>query len=255
MARSDPRVEAQVARFEGEPGNLQTVVAVPAADRRSVAVVAQLPKGVAGQIRTLTAPVGESTTKVRLLLPAQTPAGSYHGELSWSGGTMPAVVVVRKHSKITAIPHDLVISAAAGEVAEAGVVLHNAGNAAVELHKTYAVPLEHADALDRAIIAGLVTDRGSVERFGVAADSLADSQVGVARLVLREGATTLPPGESHTIQVELRLPDQLAPGTAYAGTWSVDGVDVPVEVVTPARVDPPPGKASAPRRKSTKEKA
>ncbi len=252
MARSStPEVNGKptprTVRFEGEPGNVQALVPLPPADRLSVSVACELPEGLGEQVRTLTAPVGADWTTVRLLLPPSTPAGEYRAEVTWRDGSLPGVVVVRGDERLQAVPDDLAVRARAGESATASVVLHNGGNVGVDVRKVYVVPLEESEALDRAIIAGLTTDRQAVDRFGVAADSLAGSQAGVARTVVTQGAGPLGPGETRQVDLELRMPEGLEAGTPYSGTWTVGRLDVPVEVEVP-----PPAEESRPRRTARK---
>ncbi len=257
MARSStPEVNGRsttpTVRFEGEPGNVQALVHLPPADRLSVSVACDLPKGLGEQVRTLTAPVGADWTTVRLLLPPATPAGEYQAELTWRDGTLPGVVVVRGDERVQAVPADLALRARAGEAVPASVVLHNGGNVGVEVRKVYVVALEESEALDRAIIAGLTTDKQAVDRFGVAADALAGSQAGVARTVVTRGAGALAPGETRQVDLELRMPEGLEAGTSYSGTWTVGRLDVPVEVeVSPPAEESRPRRT--PRKRPTKE--
>jgi hypothetical protein len=221
-------------RFEGPPGNLQAVVRVPPSDRRSVAVSAAVPRGLGDGSRTLTAPLNAEWTTVRLLLPPHTPDGEYEAEVTWSGGTVPAVVVVRPHARVQVVPQDLRVSAAAGGTARASVVVHNAGNVPVDVRKATPVALEHENALDRAVVAGLTTDQTHLDRFGVAADSLAADLAGVARVVALTGAGTVAPGDAAQVDLEIRLPEGLEAGTTYIGTWAVGAQPVPLAVETTA---------------------
>jgi hypothetical protein len=218
-------------------------------------VSAELPEGQGDALRTLTAPMGADWTNVRLLIPGSVPAGEYAGELTWSDGSFPVVIAVRADTRVHVVPPDLRVRAGGGQTATVSVVVHNAGNVPVEVRKVDAVALEHSRALDRAIIAGLTGKARHLDRFGVAADSLADDQVGVARAVVVGGGGTVAPGETREVVLELRLPDKLDAGTTYAGNWSVGGVEVPVLVEAVARQDEPPEppRGRAPR-KTTKGK-
>lgn len=232
VAKDGAPTGAAAVRFEGPPGNLQAVVRVPPSDRRSVAVSASLPRGLGDGSRTLTAPLNAEWTTVRLLLPPHTPDGEYDAEVTWSGGTVPAVLVVRPHAHVQVVPQDLRVSAAAGGTARASVVVHNAGNVPVDVRKATPVALEHENALDRAVVAGLTTDRTHLDRFGVAADSLAADLAGVARVVALEGAGTVAPGDAARVDLEIRLPEGLEAGTTYIGTWTVGVQPVPLAVAT-----------------------
>jgi hypothetical protein len=254
----------QLVRFDGQPGNVQALVPVPAAQRRSVAVSADLPDGLGAQIRALTAPLSDDWTTVRLLLPAQTPHGEYRGELTWAGGTIPAVVVVRRHARVHATPGDLRVQAFPGEEVKATVALHNAGNVAVDVRRVFVVPLEHINALDRAIIAALTSAQTHLDRFGIAADSLASDQVGLVRLIVVEGEGPIAPGHTQQTVLELRMPETLEPGTTYSGSWLVGGLEVPIVVdavpapagaaASAASTGSAPGRVAAPR-KTAKEKS
>jgi len=257
VANGNEGGDASLVRFEGEPGNAQALVPIPPSLRLSINVAADLPRGRGVQIRTLTAPLSEAWTTVRLLLPVQTPAGEYDGELTWSGGKNRVVIAVRSDLRVLVVPPDLRVSAAGGGAVTATVVLHNAGNVDLEVRKVYAIALEHHRALDRAIIAGLTSEQTHLDRFGAAAESLVTDQAGVVRAVTLEGAGAVSPGEARQLVLELRMPESLESGTTYSGTWLVGGLDVPVVVDAVPPVNPGPSRPQRARaaRKTTKEKS
>jgi hypothetical protein len=253
-----PGSSEPVLRFDGEPGDVQALVAIPSAERLSVKVFVDLPGDLGGAVRTLTAPLHADWTTVRLLLPDQTPEGEYAARLDWSGGSIPAMVVVREHVRVHVVPPSLKVRAGAGRAVGAQVTLYNAGNVALDVRKVFPIALEHIQALDRAIIAGLTSKQTHLDRLGVLADSLASDQVGVVRAVVLEGGGTLAPGQTQQLVLELRMPETLEAGTTYSGLWLVGGVDVPLVVDAVARPEdnaPPVAAKARASRPSKKEKS
>lgn len=198
---------------------------------------------------TVAAAPGHSTVR---LLPAQPlPAGLYRGRLDVRGEAMDAEVEVLGKARARPYPPRLELQSR-GE-AEVTVDLLNTGNVDLEVDEAYAIPLESTGTLGRAIVAGIATKDGGVQRWGVAADSIAASQAGVARLAVREGAGPVRPGEARRIVAVVRLPGQLKAGMTYVGSWRLDGRTVPLRVTVPADRPVPtdrPASAARSRRKA-----
>lgn len=227
-------------RFAGAPLRVQALVPRPADDLTGATLHLQTPDGDL-PLPVLALPEGPQLSTVRLLPTEPLPAGSFAGRLVVGGEAWPAEVVVQAKPKARAYPSRLELTPAtsgkaresAGGDLELVVDLLNVGNVDLTVGTAYAVPLEAAGALGRAIAAGVTSEDGGVARWGAAADAVAASQAGVARIAVRQGTGPLPPRAAHRVSGVLRLPEGLRPGVPYAGTWQLPGVSVPLVVTLP----------------------
>jgi hypothetical protein len=218
-------------RFEGTPTALDALVSVPGGQRREITVDVALPDMDSAQpVRALTAPVGESHTRVRLVLAAGTPPGAYDATVHTSHDDIPAVVLVKERSHLTLTPSILRIAAQPGGEVDQHLMVFNAGNVPCRIGRTYGFGLFDSEGLDRAVGAGLLADVSGLERVATMADSLADSHGGLVRVTVREGAGILNPGAARQLVTALRFSDQLKPGRQYFATWRLHDLHMAVFV-------------------------
>lgn len=218
-------------RFEGIPTALTALVNVPGGQRGAITVDVVLPDLDSAQpVRALTAPAGETHTRVRLVLEAGTPPGAYDATVHTSEGEIPAVVVVQERPHLTLTPSILRVKAPPGGEVDQQLMLFNAGNVPCQIRGAYAFGLFESEGLDQAIGAGLQADVGGLERVGAMADALADSHGGLVRLMVREGAGVLDPGEAQQLVTALRFSSRLKPGLQYFATWRLHNLRTAVFV-------------------------
>jgi hypothetical protein len=225
---------------------VQALVAAPASalvDARLILAVGEQSVEVAA-IAVAESP-GHST--VRLTGDHRLPAGTYTGRLAAGEQTWDVSIDVHAKPRVRLYPRRLEL--ASGDAITFDVL--NVGNVAVDVAAGYAVPLERSGVLRRAIIAGVQSERGGVDRWGAAADEVADSQAGVARLAIAEGAGRLEPGAATHLVGRLTLPAGVEAGVTYAGSVRIAGSAVAVRV-TPDDVAPKPA-STTPRSRRKKE--
>jgi len=226
-------------RFSGLPARVQALLP---RDPQTLAD-ARLSLEVDGEtvaVPAIALAAGPGHAAVRLVPALPLPAGSYRGRLVAGGQAWDAEIEVAAEARARAYPGQLQLSGAGTLDVELDLV--NVGNVPVEVRPAYAVPLEQAGVLDRAIVAGLTSQEGGVQRWGAAADAVAASQSGVARLAVRDGAGSLPPGEARRLVATLQLPDRVAAGGTHIGLWRLDGVAIAIEVAVPAETHPDPSR-------------
>ncbi|MEU9918988.1 hypothetical protein [Streptomyces sp. NPDC051001] len=214
--------------LEGEPGEVKGLVPWQPSIRRSVQVSVEGLEP--GSIRVLTAPMGDGHTEIRLLMAAGTPPGEYPARLVSAEGSLNARVRVRSCARVRVHPADLLVEGVPGADVPVTVYLLNEGNVPADPGRVGVVALEEEDAVERAIVAGLMGEARSVERFGTAADVIAAAQAGTVRVVAPGRPKSMPPGAGYALSVDFRLPEGLTPGRSYDGTWQVCGQPVPVRV-------------------------
>jgi hypothetical protein len=152
------------------------------------------------------------------------PAGTHEGTLTAGESTWAAIVEMPKIVALQVFPTE--VHVAIGDAAVATVDVINTGNEEVSIRRSYGVPIELPEVLTRAIVAGIGSRSGGVERWGAAADAVAESQVGVARIAVRSGSGALAAGESRRIVAAVSPPDGLDTSNSYVGTWTIENASV-----------------------------
>lgn len=232
--------DGPVLRFSGTPARVQALVPLPADALAGAALRVQLATGTL-DVPAVAVPAAPGQSTVRLVPAEPLPAGHYRGRLEAPGAAFDAEVDVLGKARARPYPTRLELTAR-GET-EVTIDVLNTGNVDLEIATAYAVPLEEAGTLGRAIVAGIATEQRGLDRWGVAAESIAASQAGVARIAVRDGAGAVPPGEARRVVAAVRLPDELAAGVTYVGSWRLDGRNVPLSVTVPGEAPTPTARA------------
>ena len=225
-----------MVRFEGPPTALNALVGVPGNYRQAIVVEVALPgMDSALPVRALTAPVGQTHTRVRLVLAPSTPPGIYDATVHTPGGDISAVALVQERPYLTLTPSFLRIAVPPGGVADQHLTVYNGGNTSCEIGGAYAFGLFETSGLDRAVGAGLQADVGALDRLATMTDSVADSHGGLVRVTVREGSGVLDPGEARQLMTGLRFSDRLKAAAQYSATWRLYNLRtaVLVDVITP----------------------
>jgi hypothetical protein len=239
-------------RFSGPPARVQALVPIPADTLTGASLTLELDTGpVAVPALAVASAPGQSTVR---LVPAQPlPAGHFRGRLATLGESLEAEVEVLGKARARPYPTRLELETR-GE-SEVTVDLLNTGNVDLQVAEAYAIPLEASGTLGRAIVAGITTKERGVQRWGAAADSIAASQAGVARVAVRDGAGPIPPGQSRRVVAVVRLPDELEAGVTYVGSWRLDGRNVPLRVTVPGEQPAPRARASREQQPSRRQRS
>jgi hypothetical protein len=215
---------------------MNALVGVPGNQRQAIAVEVALPGMDSAQpVQALTAPVGQTFTRVRLVLAAGTPPGTYDATVHTPGGDISAVALVHERPYLTLTPSLLRIAVPPRGEADQHFTVYNGGNTPCELGRVYAFGLFESTGLDRAVGAGLQADVGGLDRLATMTDSVADSHGGLVRVTVHEGTGVIQPGEARQLVTVLRFSDRLKAGAQYSGTWRLYNLRtaVIVDVITP----------------------
>ncbi len=244
----------RAVRLVGPPGAVVGVVDVPPAQRLSIILEPpeKEPDPVLAGARVLTAPAGTARTEVRLLLPADAPAGERSAQLLWDDGAIDVRVEVLGVRDVHVRPLVLPVSGAAGSIVPVGVDVVNRGNVPVEVAKVAVLAFEERETLEHAIVAGLTGKARGLDRWAVVADTVAARQSDAARVVVTDGAGVLEPGAGAHVVAEVHVPAGLSVA-GHAGTWLVAGVRVRIELQVSEAAPAPTPRASRSRSTRAKE--
>lgn len=236
-------------RFRGRPYALEAYVPAASAQRRSISVEVELPGALGGiPTRSLTSPAGPDHTLVRLVLPGTTPPGRYPVSVHAPEQTWPAWAEVAEYPHLSMNPGRLRVVGEAGSSVPAEIDVLNDGNVPCLLRKSYAFGLFEAGGLERAIGAGLGSREDARARLDTIIDTAAEAHGGLVRLAVADAPFDLAPGQVRRLAVSLRLPERLAAGRTYTGTWGLYNLQYNVEIEVPGRQpqsagNAPPGNA------------
>ena len=223
-------------RFRGTPGDLTAAVPDPEFPTRRFPVRLALEQSEAWRGR---APLAARAFRVegdmvlQMSLPARTPPGTYEGTIEVDGEERGVVIEVDPEVELQLVPDQLTLHGAPGERITAELTLANAGNVAVEIRSTYAVGLFATGGVERALHRVYMEaardtpddetgakgpeDRPVDRLFG----HLAQEHGGLLRASVDEGAGTIDPGETRSLRLTFAIPERLARGRTYTGTWAL----------------------------------
>ena len=215
-----PRTSGAIT-FTGRPGNLSAVVPADLATERIVPISVS----VAGKptiYRAIARPLGSSQSEIRLRLPDDTPPGTYPGEGTLGGKPRSVVVEIEPVVKVRVSPPQTVVAAAPAARIDFTISVQNAGNVPLDIPKLDTFDLDDEEGQDRALgrsLRGSETDgKRGVDRYF---DELRKSHGGEARVLLKDGAGRLAPGETRSLACILEVPDIAQEGHTYVGAWPI----------------------------------
>lgn len=234
MSKPDNReaiaAERSLVLFRGVPSNLTGVLRVRAnSDSEIILLVTGLSE--AKEPVEVAVQADSDPRILRIFLPPDTVPGTYAAVLSVDGSDRGARVDVEPSPHLRVFPEQLRIIARAGEDVPRSLTMLNAGNVAIEIRKVQAFGVILSGGIERALRRAYVTRLVPEQRrIDVIADSLAEAHGGLVKMALSAGAGTLAPGEVRTIDVSVRLPDDLTSGGEYTGNWELAGLVYPVTI-------------------------
>ncbi len=168
---------------------------------------------------------------LRVLLPADVPPGRYAGELIVDGASRPAQVEIEPSPHLRVFPEQLRLAGRGGETLSRSLSILNAGNVPITIRKVQAFGVIRAGGIERALRRAYVSTLAVAERrIDVIAESLAEAHGGLVKMSLTAGAGELKQGELRSLDVRVKLPPDLAPGTEYGGNWELAGLVYPVTI-------------------------
>jgi hypothetical protein len=177
---------------------------------------------------------------IRVMLPAETPPGSYQGTLTnGDAGRQPVVLDVEPAPHLRVVPEQMrLVDVTPGATVHRSLTVLNSGNVPVELRRVQAFGVFMAGGVERALRRGYVrTFARNERRVDIITDHLADAHGGLVRMAITQGAGTIAPGALQPIEVDVKIPSGLASGAVYGGNWELNGLVYPVTITvagTPA---------------------
>jgi hypothetical protein len=158
-------------------------------------------------------------------LPRTTPPGRYVVEVDVDGVPRQAVLDVHPSPRSTIFPRRTRLTVSPGQTVGVDLEVCNTGNVTLEVPSMTAFVLANSEALCRAIVNTVSTQREAVER---PLDRLADEMLrygygGTVKARIRTKELIIEPGEVRALSAALRLPgpDEMETGRSYWGLWSV----------------------------------
>ena len=212
---------AAVLNFHGEPDDLEGVIQIPFSQVVAGPMTLQI------KAPTVEAPIalqaeaaGPSLTWLRFELPEATPPGTYQGTVNIGAVTYKSVVDVTPHMNFLLIPDQLALNVNPGEKVTVQLTIANLGNTTIEIPTTHGFGLFDLEGAEKGIRTALTsTSVKGQERFNRLIEGVAAGHGGLVRLLVKEGAGQVAPGESRKVLLELSIPKRLNPGHIYEGTW------------------------------------
>jgi uncharacterized membrane protein len=177
------------------------------------------------------APGDSARVRVRLRLDPHTPPGRREVEVVVGDARTTAVLEVAEHPRVRIRPPAIAVSAAPGATVTARVVIANLGNVPVPLDRLGAVTLDEDGGVCRSLDGALRAEgeNGYQAVLDEAVRRIAATRVDGLRV--RAGdPSSLEPGETRALDLELRLPPDMTAGRSYSGTLRLVGAALLVQV-------------------------
>jgi hypothetical protein len=182
---------------------------------------------------------GATGARIRLRLDRSTPPGRYLGEVKFAGFTRPVEIEVVQEIDLAIRPAPLVVDAALGARQRLAVSFENRGNAplTIDLTGRYPLGLEAPVGGERLEPSADGVDRLSriVDQMLGLAPRPALIEVGGVDLSMPGGPARLEPGATLTTDVEIALPEGLAPVARHHVFAPVYAADLHIVIVTAAK--------------------
>jgi hypothetical protein len=223
-------------RFRGTPGSLSAALregdAVPR--RLPIRLTGKAAEALAAGERVARASRQERDLVLQLALPPRTPPGTYEATVDVDGKERAVVIEVEPEVELQIVPDQLTLRAAPGDHTTVPMTFANAGNVPVEIRKAYAFGIFAAGGLERALHRAYVDERAEGERrVDYLFDRLADEHGGLVRIAIEEGSGDLAPGDAREVSASFRIPERLARGRTYTGTWPLHDVRYYIRLIVP----------------------
>ena len=201
---------------------------------RSGAKLAALPESGVFLRRIIARPNAERAVPIALTLDPATPPGTYHAELDVEGETRPVVVHVTELVDFSIEPDHLTIPNRAGEKVHKQVVITNHGNVPLHLKSLGAVVLDEELAHCRAIRGALSDIGDDLESFDELIKAFARRYRDVFEtlaLKVQNDKATIGPGETHSIELTITVPEKLNARARYFGFAAISRASLSFTVV------------------------
>ncbi len=233
-------VRVDALTLSGPPRNVRAIVALDVGSPDVISVAVSFEKQPSIFLASLR-PVTPGKCEIRLQLPDVTPPGSYNGEATLGGKPRPIVVQVESKSRVSIEPEQTLLTVSPASSASFAITVANGGNVPIEIPKAATFDLDDADsqerALGRSLRAPLARGELRAEKFF---EELRVSHGGEGRVSVRSGAGPLRAGEERELKCVLDVPDSVAAGRTYTGSWDLGPVshEIVASIVSSSRPNP-----------------
>jgi hypothetical protein len=168
---------------------------------------------------------------LRLRMDRRTPPGEYKATIHSGQLSYLANIKVAPSPRLSASPAEIRFEAAAGEQAEAELMLENRGNVDVVIPEVATIGIYDNDGIETAFASMYRQQTRDVQELvGHFIEKLRDGHGGMLKVRLR-GPGALKPGECRLIVLVTSLPSKLKPGHGYHGVWRLDTLHSSVRVL------------------------
>jgi hypothetical protein len=177
------------------------------------------------------APGDSARVRVRLRLDPHTPPGRREVDVLVGGARTTAVVEVAEHPRVRLTPSAVAVRGAPGAAVTARVVVANLGNVPVPLDRLGAVTLDEDGGVCRSLDGALRAEGGNGYQavLDEAVRRIAGTRVDHVR-VRAADPSAVEPGATRAVDLELRLPPDMAAGRTYSGMLRLVGASLLVQV-------------------------
>lgn len=167
------------------------------------------------------APGQRASTPAHFLIDPYTPPGAYRAMVSIGDQQQPIVAHVFEKLELRIEPGTIRMRGAGGDVLHQQIVISNRGNVTETLRDLALVFLEERNWVNRSMVYAL---RETAEGEGHQAfldrvvRELRSTLARPAKITLRGDVTTLEPGQTAEVELEITLPRELIKGRVYIGS-------------------------------------
>lgn len=175
--------------------------------------------------------IGESSSRLRVSMPRNTPPGIYKGSAEVGGEVYPVEIHVEPYIHLALSPRQLVLAAHADEKRVENLTIANSGNVACQVGATYVFGLFDIHGAEHAIGAAFRHSEKSGEKLlGLVIEESVKGYAGLVRVAVEEGTGSIVPGAIRRLRLNLHLPPGLKAGHTYTGTLALHNLRYHVEV-------------------------
>ena len=170
-----------------------------------------------------------------LRLPRQTPPGRYLGQVRAGKKKIKAEVEVAGSMRLAAHPSVITLHGKTKGKAKVTMSVENRGNLTANIPETAGVGIYDDDGIETAFASTYRQDlEKPLDLLGHFIGKLQQGHGGLLKLHIREGAGPLAPGDRRLLSIDTTLAAKLLAKHSYHGVWSLENLNLAVEVTVEA---------------------
>jgi hypothetical protein len=172
-----------------------------------------------------------SVTSLTLKLPPQTPPGKTEAVVHIGDKNYAAVIEVAEMAKVLAEPADVTLLGKPGSSTTAKVRVTNAGNVSRTIEGEQRIVLRHAGAISRGVRKAFHETSGdAVSRLIALGEHLSAEPVQKVQFDVKADFSTLAAGDERTVEILVRIPDEMDRSTQWKGSLTLLGMALSVTI-------------------------